>query len=178
MLSTVELIIPANYNATVEALGNGSLDVAYLGGLTYAKAHARYGVVPLVQRDIDQRFHSLFITGPASSIKSLADLKGHSFCFGDINSLIKFLDTDPTQKIKAVMVIYERPPFSIIGRKSLGITEDPKSVEGHKLGAPQPANHMAAILIGAPTLGGKPVGNNRFYGANDPRRNTGLAAGY
>jgi len=29
-----------------------------------------------------------------------------------------------------------------------------------------------------PTLGGKPIGNNKFYGANDPRRNTGLAFGY
>jgi gamma-glutamyltranspeptidase/glutathione hydrolase len=27
-------------------------------------------------------------------------------------------------------------------------------------------------------LPGQPVGNHRFYGANDPRRNTGLAAGY
>jgi len=49
---------------------------------------------------------------------------------------------------------------------------------GHKLGAPQPANHLAAIIVGAPSLGGKPVGKNRYYGANDPRRNTGLAAGY
>jgi gamma-glutamyltranspeptidase/glutathione hydrolase len=49
---------------------------------------------------------------------------------------------------------------------------------GHKLGAPQPPNHITAILVGAPVLGGKPVGNNRFYGANDPRRNTGLALGY
>jgi gamma-glutamyltranspeptidase/glutathione hydrolase len=50
--------------------------------------------------------------------------------------------------------------------------------KGHKFGPPQPANHVIAILIGAPALGGKPVGSNRFYGANDPRRNTGLAAGY
>ena len=63
--------------------------------------------------------------------------------FGDINSLIKFLDTDPTQKIKAVMVVYERPPFAIIGRKSLGVTEDPKSVEGKKLGAPPPDGAFA-----------------------------------
>ncbi len=49
---------------------------------------------------------------------------------------------------------------------------------GHHLGRAQPANHLAAILIGAPSLGGQPVGNNRFYGANDPRRNTGLALGY
>ncbi|MGK6310384.1 gamma-glutamyltransferase [Variovorax sp. DT-64] len=49
---------------------------------------------------------------------------------------------------------------------------------GHNLGVPQPANHVAAIIVGAPSLGGKPVGKNRFYGANDPRRNTGLALGY
>ncbi len=50
--------------------------------------------------------------------------------------------------------------------------------KGHKFGTPQPANHVAAILVGAPALDAKPVGNNRFYGANDPRRNTGLALGY
>jgi len=49
---------------------------------------------------------------------------------------------------------------------------------GQKFGPPQPANHLAVIIVGAPSLGGKPVGNNRFYGANDPRRDSGLAAGY
>ncbi|MEX5615211.1 gamma-glutamyltransferase, partial [Pseudomonas syringae] len=49
---------------------------------------------------------------------------------------------------------------------------------GQKFAGPQPLNHVAAILVGAPSLGGKPVGNNRFYGANDPRRNTGLSLGY
>jgi gamma-glutamyltranspeptidase/glutathione hydrolase len=49
---------------------------------------------------------------------------------------------------------------------------------GHKFGDAQPANHVAAIIVGAPSLRGKPVGNNKYYGANDPRRNTGLAAGY
>ncbi|MBD8271753.1 gamma-glutamyltransferase [Pseudomonas fluorescens] len=49
---------------------------------------------------------------------------------------------------------------------------------GHTFAGPQDANHVAAILVGAPALDGKPVGNNRFYGANDPRRNTGLSLGY
>ena len=49
---------------------------------------------------------------------------------------------------------------------------------GHKLADPPPAGHAAGILVGAPSLGGKPRGSNRFYGANDPRRNTGLALGY
>jgi gamma-glutamyltranspeptidase/glutathione hydrolase len=49
---------------------------------------------------------------------------------------------------------------------------------GHKLTLPQPENHVAAILIGTPALNAKPVGANRFYGAIDPRRKTGLALGY
>jgi gamma-glutamyltranspeptidase/glutathione hydrolase len=49
---------------------------------------------------------------------------------------------------------------------------------GHKLVAPQPENHVAAILIGAPALDAKPVAGMIFYGAIDPRRNTGLALGY
>ncbi|WP_414648900.1 gamma-glutamyltransferase [Collimonas sp.] len=49
---------------------------------------------------------------------------------------------------------------------------------GQKFTVPQPFNHVAAILVGAPSLAGKPVGKNRFYGANDPRRNSGLALGY
>jgi phosphonate transport system substrate-binding protein len=82
----VNLIIPTNYNATVEALGNMSLDFAYLGALTYVKAHAQFGVVALVQRSVDKKFHSLFITPAGSSIKQLADCKGRNFAFGDINS--------------------------------------------------------------------------------------------
>lgn len=63
--------------------------------------------------------------------------------FGDINSLIKFLDQDPTQDVRAVMMIYDIPTFSIVGRRSLGITEDPKSLEGKKLGAPPPDGAFA-----------------------------------
>lgn len=49
---------------------------------------------------------------------------------------------------------------------------------GQKFTGPQDPNHVAAILVGAPSLGGKPVGKNRFYGANDPRRGSGLSLGY
>mgnify|MGYP000506755282 FL=1 len=63
--------------------------------------------------------------------------------FGDINSLIKFLDEDPSQPVKAVMMVYDKPVFSVVGRKSLGITEDPKSLEGKKLGAPPPDGAFA-----------------------------------
>jgi phosphonate transport system substrate-binding protein len=82
----VELIIPTSYNATVEGLGNASLDIAYLGGLTYVKARERYGVLPLVQRRVDQQFHAVLIAHAGSGIHALTDLKGKNFAFGDINS--------------------------------------------------------------------------------------------
>ncbi len=83
---TVIIIIPTNYNATVEGLGNGSLDFAYLGGLTFVKAQARYKVVPVVQRQIDREFHSLFIAHAGTGIRNIKDLHGKNFAFGDINS--------------------------------------------------------------------------------------------
>lgn len=82
----IELTIPTNYAAVVEAVGSEQVDIAHFGGFTYVQASARYGVRPLAQRDRDQNFHSVFITQPGSPIGGLADLKGHSFAFGDVNS--------------------------------------------------------------------------------------------
>ena len=82
----VELTVPTNYAAVVEAMASDRVDIAYLGGFTYVQASARAGAKPLVQRQKDQTFHSLFITQPDSAIRSLGDLKGHSFAFGDVNS--------------------------------------------------------------------------------------------
>lgn len=57
--------------------------------------------------------------------------------FADINSLVRFLDQNPGAPVISVMMIYDKPPFAIVGRKSLGIT-GPKDLEGRILGAPPP----------------------------------------
>jgi gamma-glutamyltranspeptidase/glutathione hydrolase len=49
---------------------------------------------------------------------------------------------------------------------------------GHRFGPPQPANHVDAVMIGAPKLGGTPTPPNRFFGVNDVRRGSGAAVGY
>ncbi len=82
----IDLTVPTNYAAVVEAIANDQVDIAYLGGFTYVQASKRSGVMPLVQRERDRNFHSLFITQKDSGINSLADLKGHKFAFGDVNS--------------------------------------------------------------------------------------------
>jgi len=55
--------------------------------------------------------------------------------FGDINSLIKFRDANPNNPIKAVFMVYNKPAFSVVSRKSRGVTK-PKDLEGKTLGAP------------------------------------------
>jgi NitT/TauT family transport system substrate-binding protein len=55
--------------------------------------------------------------------------------FGDINSLIKLRDGNPGMPVKAVFMLYNRPPYAVIGRKSRGI-KMPKDLEGKTLGAP------------------------------------------
>jgi NitT/TauT family transport system substrate-binding protein len=62
--------------------------------------------------------------------------------FADINALIKYRDRNPTAPLKAIFMVYNRPPFAIIARKSRGITE-PKNLEGKKLGAPPGAATLA-----------------------------------
>jgi len=84
--SKIDLSVPTNYAAVVEAIANDQVDIAYLGGFTYVQASKRSGVVPLVQRERDREFHSLFITHKDSGINSLSDLKGRRFAFGDVNS--------------------------------------------------------------------------------------------
>jgi NitT/TauT family transport system substrate-binding protein len=49
--------------------------------------------------------------------------------FGDINSLIKFRDANHDDPIKAVFMVYNKPAFSIVSRKSRGVTK-PKDLEG------------------------------------------------
>jgi NitT/TauT family transport system substrate-binding protein len=60
---------------------------------------------------------------------------GYELGFADINALIRYRDQNPAAPVKAVFMLYSKPPFAIVGRKSRGIS-DPKSLEDKKLGAP------------------------------------------
>ena len=59
----------------------------------------------------------------------------HDIGIADINALIKYRDQNPSAPVKAIFMVYNKPPFSVVGRKSRGIT-GPKQLEGKKLGAP------------------------------------------
>lgn len=79
----VEFTPVTDYAASVEALANKQVDLAWYGGFTFVQANVRSGgkAVPLVQREEDEKFRSVFITSDPA-IKSLADLKGKNVSFG------------------------------------------------------------------------------------------------
>ena len=83
----VEFTPVSDYAAAVETLVNKKTDLAWFGGFTFVQAKVRSGgkIVPLVQREEDEKFRSVFITADAN-IKSLADLKGKDLSFGSPSS--------------------------------------------------------------------------------------------
>ena len=55
--------------------------------------------------------------------------------FAGIVALMKFRDQNPGAPVRAVFMVYNKPAFAIVGRKSRGVLK-PKDLEGRKLGAP------------------------------------------
>ncbi|MEO7246042.1 MAG: putative selenate ABC transporter substrate-binding protein [Rubrivivax sp.] len=76
-----------DYAAAVEAMVSKKVDLAWFGGFTFVQANARSGgkMIPLVQREEDEKFRSVFITTDPA-IQSLADLKGKDVSFGSQSS--------------------------------------------------------------------------------------------
>jgi phosphonate transport system substrate-binding protein len=83
----VEFTPVTDYAAAVETLINKKVDMAWFGGFTFVQANTRSGgkVLPIAQREEDEKFKSVFITSDPA-IKSLADLKGKDVSFGSQSS--------------------------------------------------------------------------------------------
>lgn len=83
----VEFTPVTDYAAAVEAVINKKIDLAWFGGFTFIQASKRSGgkVLPIVQREEDAQFKSVFITADPA-IKSLVDLKGKDVSFGSPSS--------------------------------------------------------------------------------------------
>ena len=97
------------------------------------------------------------------------------FGFADINSLIKFIDQNPGAPVTAIMMVYDKPPFAIIGRKSLGIN-GPADLEGSTLGAPPPDGAWAQFPSFA-KANGIDVGKIKVEPLGFPTREPMLAEG-
>jgi NitT/TauT family transport system substrate-binding protein len=85
---------------------------------------------------------------PMEAITRLALTNGatepsHDMSIGDINSLIRYRDQNPPTGIEAVFIVYDKPTYALVGRKSRGV-QFVKDVENRKLAAPaaDPASQL------------------------------------
>lgn len=79
---SVELVVPASYDALVDQFAANDLDLAVFGGLTYLVAHERSDAQPLVMRDIDTEFITAFVARIEEARSSVEDYEGMSIMFG------------------------------------------------------------------------------------------------
>ena len=95
--------------------------------------------------------------------------------FADINALIKYRDHNPSAPVKAVFMVYNKPPYAVLGRRSRGVTE-PKNLEGKKLGAPTTSSTFAQWPLFA-KLNGIEISKVTIENIATPVRAPMLAAG-
>src|ERR1700690_177493 len=89
-----------SYAAAIEAMGAGKAQVGFLNTFSILAAQAKYGIIPALinlrkysTNDLDPDkalggqlepfYKGQFIAGTSTGIKTLADLKGKTFCFVD-----------------------------------------------------------------------------------------------
>ena len=83
----VQVFVTTNYNAEIEAMRNGKLEIGEFGPLGYVLAHqvakaeavAAFGT----QEGKPDSYWASLVTYPGSGIKTVADIRGHSFAFSD-----------------------------------------------------------------------------------------------
>jgi phosphonate transport system substrate-binding protein len=111
----VEIYVATGYNAEIEAMRNGKLEVGEFGPLGYVLAHQvakAEAVAAFGSADGKPvTYWASVVTYPTSGIKTIADLRGHSFAFSDAASTSGHLfpayglrkgGLDPDKDVKAI----------------------------------------------------------------------------
>lgn len=111
----VKIYVATSYNAEIEAMRNDKLEIGEFGPLGYVLAHqvakaqavAAFGTAD----GKPDTYWASIVTYPSSGIKTVADLRGHSFAFSDPASTsghlfpaygLRKAGIDPDKDIKAI----------------------------------------------------------------------------
>lgn len=123
--------VGTSFGASIEAMGAQKAQIGFLNTFSVLLAEQKYGVIPAIAvvrkyatpadfadpdaslKDTMQTFYKgEFLTKANSDIKTLADVKGKTFCFVDSvstsgyvvpNMMFKAIGIDPTKDFKAVV---------------------------------------------------------------------------
>lgn len=114
----VELVIGANYQATMSAIGDNTVQFAYLTPTTFPKAKKQYpdaGITPIIRflNAGKGSYQSCIIVSVDSNIKNIEDLKGKKIAFGSADSTSSHL-------MPRSMLAEKGVPFDSIQAEYLG----------------------------------------------------------
>jgi phosphonate transport system substrate-binding protein len=89
----VELRTVDSWEGLAKSLANGETDIALMGPWGYVLANHVAGaqVVSTIEYDGKPEYFAIIVTHPDSGIKTMADLKGKTFAFGDKGSTSGYL---------------------------------------------------------------------------------------
>src|ERR1700733_10411997 len=83
----VKVYVTTNYNAEIEAMRSGKLEIGEFGPLGYVLAYqvakARAVAAFANTEGKPDTYWASIVTYPGSGIKTVADIRGHSFAFSD-----------------------------------------------------------------------------------------------
>ena len=155
----VKVYVATNYNAEIEAMRNGKLEIGEFGPLGYVLAHqvakaeavAAFGTA---DGKLDTYWASL-VTYPGSGIKTVADIRGHSFAFSDPASTsghlfpaygLRKAGVDPDKDIKAIFAGSHTASFEALynhkvdagelNSEQLEVGEAARPLQGRRPGLP------------------------------------------
>lgn len=78
-----ELVLLEGYAAMVNEFERGRVDLVLFGGGTFVLARQRAGAMPLVCRDVDRHFTSVFLASAKSPKRTLEEFRGAQIAFAD-----------------------------------------------------------------------------------------------
>lgn len=132
----VKVFVTTNYNAEIEAMRNGKLEVGEFGPLGYVLAHqvAKAEAVAAFSNKAGKpdNYWASIVTYPGSGIKTVADIKGHSFAFSDPASTsghlfpaygLRKVGLDPEKDIKAIYAGSHTSSFEALYNKKVDAGE-------------------------------------------------------
>jgi len=87
----VTLKLASNMDKAIQDITHGDVDLAYLTPVAYLRAHAKADARLLVKTVTDGKgsFRLMIVVKENSPIKSIADLRGKTFAFGDRAALLQ-----------------------------------------------------------------------------------------
>ena len=132
----VKIFVTTNYNAEIEAMRSGKLEIGEFGPLGYVLAHqvAKAEAVAAFGKPdgTPDTYWASLVTYPSSGIKTVADIKGRSFAFSDPTSTSGHLfpayglrkgGVDPDKDIKAIYAGSHTSSFEALYNKKVDAGE-------------------------------------------------------